>query len=441
MPTLIYNNNNYVRWDKDECDTYTITSIIEYSDVTVTVEDMTPSDPLEPWTQSFTLAPNGTAQVILPGDGVFKICAVAVEALPNNLCTMTTNNFVQSTINIGQLNDGTDSQLWMVQMLNGGVIYQSLNYGGTDPVAHFGTPPASYQPAITTIQTWLAGTGLVEIVPPGVAPTITPWDTTIDAQDYRLIILHPTDSVDIVVTAQTELIRPVFHYPDVDCVTYWTGNGCARDWITSIVFNGEEILDRPYDQTNPDDVILVENKVREWLSANGGGRVVNDPQAGLLVVFDTCLQSATVTLGDMVPSVEECDYIYEFCDMYACLTKLMRNWLCLDPCATQSKCSNETLSYEEARRRAVEMSTMFFHALMPLVSHDRLWHLGNWDVSNDRTCHINNILELYKKLREYANSCGWNCDCKCKPCGDCDPCSGTNTSYSYSSPTPCTGCK
>jgi hypothetical protein len=444
MPTLIYNSNNYVKWDKTECDNYTITSLIDYSILDVTITDLTPASAQSPWTETFVLEPGANNSIVLPGDGVFQICATARTALPANTCQMTTLNYVQSVINIGQLDsdpDADEAQLWMVAMANGGTIYQNVNYGGADPNAHFGTPPTSYQPAITVIQNWLTanGGGVVEIVQPGATPVNAPW-VAVDNEDYQLIILHPTDSVITVVTAQSEFVRPVFHYPDIDCVTIWVGNGCNRDWLVSLTIDGVEILDRPYNNTDPDDAELAAERIRLWLSQNGGGQVINDPEAGLFVVFENCVQSAIATLGDLVPSPTECNYIYEFCDLYSCISRLMNRWMCPDPC-TQDPCSKDNMTYQEARQKAIELSTMFFHALMPLVSQERLWHLGNWDVSIDRTCDVNNILDLYKRLRDYVKSCGFDCGPKCKPCEPCGPCADGNRSYSSTSPNPCSSCK
>jgi hypothetical protein len=71
MPTLIYNHNSFVRWDKDECDNYTITNIVDYSPVDVTITDMTPST-LPAWEVTFQLAVGGSNSIVLPGDGVFR---------------------------------------------------------------------------------------------------------------------------------------------------------------------------------------------------------------------------------------------------------------------------------------------------------------------------------------------------------------------------------
>jgi hypothetical protein len=444
MPTLIYNSNNYVRWDKTECDNFTITSLIDYSILDVTITDLTPASAQSPWTSVFVLEPGANNSIVLPGDGVFQICATARTALPANTCQMTTNNFTQSVTNIGQMDAGKDSLLYQV-VINGTIVYHNVNYisnPGPDPSANWETPPTSYQPALTIIQNWLTanGGGIVEIVPPGVTPINAPW-VAVDNEDWQLIVLSVAGyEVDVVVTQQSILVYPVFHYTDVDCVTLWVGNGCNRDWLVSLTINGVEILDRPYNNTDPDDAELAAERIRLWLSQNGGGQVINDPEAGLFVVFENCVQSSIATLGDLVPSPTECDYIYELCDMYSCISRLMNRWMCPDPCK-QDPCHTDTMTYAEARQKAIELSTMFFHALMPLISQERLWHLGNWDVTLDRTCDVNNILDLYKRLRDYVKSCGFNCGPKCPPCEPCSPCGGDNRNYSYTSPNPCSSCK
>jgi len=442
MPTLIYNNNNYVRWDKTECDLYVVTSLIPYSILDVVITDLTPESAQLPWSETFVLDPLGDNTVTLPGDGVYSICATARTGLPANTCQLTTLNYTLSVINIGLLTatPPNEAQLWLVAMSNAGVIYHSVSYGGTDPIATFATPPSSYATALTIINSWLSanGGGVAEIVRPGQAPVLS-WVTDIDYQNYRLIILSAVDSVATVVTAQSNEIQPVFHYPNIDCVTLWQGGQCNGPWILSIRFNGEEILDRPYLRADLDDEQLLMARIRLWLSANGGGQVLINNAVGLMVVFEICIESAVITLGDLVIAPTECDLIYEFCDLYACISRLMNRWMCPDPCK-QDPCHTDTMTYQEARQKAIELSTMFFHALMPLVSQTRLWHLGNWDISLNRTCDVNNILDLYKRLRAYVKSCGFDCGPKCNPCAPCDPCGDGRTSYSSTSPSPCTTC-
>lgn len=444
MPTLIYNYNSFVRWDKDECDIYTISNIIDYSAVDVTITDMTPSsDP--PWQQTFTLQPSENNSVTLPGDGVFKICAVAQELLPDRRCQMTTINYPISVINIGKLQsnpDADEAQLWLVELTNGGTIYQNVNYGGSDPNANFGTPPTSYQNAITIIQNYLNanGGGTVEILQPGQASANFPF-LPVDNDDYQLVIAaFNGDTVSQVVTAQDATVRPVWHYPNVNCFTTWQAGGCGdRQWVVSVLFNGQELITRPYNMTVQADVDALLAIIAAWLAVNGGGQVVINEQVGFYVIFENCLQSAVITLADLVPSVEECDYVFELCDTFACMTRALNNWLCQDPCA--SPCDVGYMPWEQARRTAIELSTLFHAGLMPLISQDRLWHLGNWDISNDRLTNINNIIGLFKQYRDYMKQCGFNCCDPAKDCGckDCSPC-GTEA-YNGMATSPCTTCK
>lgn len=431
MPTLIYNQNSFVRWDKTECDLYTITNIVNYSAVDVTITDLTGD-----YTESFTLEIGGSNSITLPGDGVFKICAIAKELLPDNQYTLQNFTFKASVVNIGAMAAAGESRILQVSMTTGGIIYNSTANGGPDPDNNWTTPPTSYQSVITVIQAWLDanGGGEVRIIAPGDQPYT--W-LPIDPDDYQLVIIAlGGDSISQVITAQSAEISPVYHDGDVDCLNTWQGQLPESGVVVSVLFNDEEVLSQPWDTTTEEGIAGFISDIQAWLAVNGGGQVLPDGQE-FIVVFEQCLQSQVITMGNLVPSVEECDYIYELCDTFACITRLVNKWLCKDPCP-KPNCQEDTLDYEEARRRAIDLSTLFFHALMPLVSVDRLWYLGNWDVNEDRTCNVNNIIELFSKLRAYVKQCGFDCCNPCGDCGGCGDCSGCGGGgYNNTSPNPC----
>lgn len=571
MATLIYNENNFVRWDKTACLEYTITSLIDYSNVIVTVTSET-----NDYTEAFTLEEEGSNTIKVPCDGIYKICAVAEDFLDDQSVVLDAINSTVSITNIGQLNpdvDPDEAQLWRVTMDGGVNSYWATIYGGSDPNANWAAPPASYQSALNTIQSWLNanGGGSVEIVAPGDTSVLIPW-LPIDNEDYQLIITSLAGRfVTEVVTAQDADTRPVFHYPDVDCLLGWdltptaseyrsyvslgqlangvdsrldyvrlingvniyqstisggtdpnndwsnppvsyqdtldflnnyaAANGTGTfyiiepgtqplpwvpvdntnwqlalespafnlqildvrntqspeistetvaiqlesstflTWLCGLTLDGTQVLDRKYDLSDPDDYQQALTDIRNYLAANGGGQVIENETSNFpfFVVFENCPTSQQLTMCDPVASVEECDYIYELCQTYECITRLMTNWLCQDPCL--DPCDNDYMDSKEAREKAIELSTLFFHALMPLITQDRLWYFGNWDVSEERTCHVNNIKDLFQKICSFLKTCGFDCYDPCAGCNDdypCDPCSGT-TSYAGTNK-PCTGC-
>lgn len=432
MPTLISNQNSFIRWDKTGCHEYTFTSLVNYSAVNVTVTDLTGTK-----VETFVLEPEASNSIVVEGDGVFKVCAVAQELLPDNAYTLTNFTFKASIVNIGPLTadpDADEAQIARIDMLNAGTIYNSSLFGGGDPPNNFGNPPTSYQSVITVVQAWLDanGGGEVRIIAPGDQPYN--W-LPIDPDDYQLVIIAlGGDCISQVITQQDADVYPVFHYPDVDCLNTWQGQIPESGWVLSALFNGEEVITQPWNTATQEGIDGFIADIQSWLSVNGGGQVLSDGQE-FIVVFEQCLTSQVITMGNLVPSVEECDYIYEFCDTYACISRLMSKWLCKDPCAKES-CSDASISYEDARRNAIELSTLFFHALTPLISYDRLWHLGNWDITENRLCNVNNIVEIFTSLRSYVKQCGFNCCDPCKDCG-CSDCGPDTFGVTNSSPCNC----
>jgi len=74
MPTLISNENYAIRWDKTDCNQYTITNLSSVYNANVVVTDETGT-----YTETFNLVPDGSNTIVLPGDGVFKLCAYAFD--------------------------------------------------------------------------------------------------------------------------------------------------------------------------------------------------------------------------------------------------------------------------------------------------------------------------------------------------------------------------
>lgn len=433
MPTLISNENYAIRWDKTDCNNYTITNLSNKYNAHVTITDKTGT-----WVEVFDLLPLGSNTVLLPGDGVFEICAYLFDVPIDIEPVERTLPYVSYAL-VPDVPGMIAKEIKMISP-SGVITTISLNFP-----AGFNFPLQSSN-ILADIQTYLNanGGGFVYLLNPG--DTEIPGVITID---------NDLDKYKIVIQANNTLIYSYTYENGSGLISTKSYQFCSffyeipesSPYIFSLVISGNEIIpvNTFYNMSVQEDIDalidLIQNNIGPndnvaasllQLSINISSEVGNDEPIICPIV--------TLESGKFGPGETQCDYIYEFCDLYACLSRLMNRWLCQDPCA--DKCTAAGESYEEARRKAVELSTMFFHALMPLVTTDRLWYFGNWDISDQRLCNVNNIFELYKKMRDYVKNCGFDCGCGCPDnCGDCQPCNGYSYAPSPSNPsTPC-GCK
>jgi hypothetical protein len=433
MPTLISNENYAIRWDKTDCDQYTITNLSDQYNAHVTVTDETGT-----YTETFDLGPSGTNTIVLPGDGVFKLCAYLFD-IPLEIEDIVYENTYLSICTI----DIDDASI--VDLAKAILVDRSVDPPATTTIfqsGDFSNPPTSYSLFLADLQSFvtLNGGGTVTILEPGdslpdVPPNINAYQIVIKSNSVIL------ESVGVIFPPGLVISEIA---SDMYCVQLEYTFDPNKPYISSFELANTQLVPTGefWDMSTAAGALEAETAINTFLGINGYA-IANILS---LKVFRQILSSKTnckdveFTIFKLGPGETQCDYIYEFCDLYACLSRLMNRWLCQDPCA--DKCTTAGESYEEARRKAVELSTMFFHALMPLVTTDRLWYLGNWDISDQRLCNVNNILELYKKMRDYVKNCGFDCGCGCPDnCGDCQPCNGYSYAPSPSNPsTPC-GCK
>jgi hypothetical protein len=427
MPTLISNENYAIRWDKTECNQYTISNISSVYNANVVITDETGT-----YTETFNLAPDGSNTIVLPGDGVFKLCAYAFD-LPLNPEELETTNGKLSVI-----------EFPIVTTI--GLAIVSSRFYDTGYTTFVPTPglfisvPASYQDFVDDLQGYVTanGGGIVTMLAPGSSLPNVP----VNNNAYQLVV----QANDVYLTDVTG------NYGTPDEIAFDANLYCSyeyvfdenKQYVASFIINGTEVVpvNSIWNMSTVQGTTDAETTINTFL-LNDGYSVADILSLKIYLVNPSPGKDCdliTLTAVELGPGETQCDYIYEFCDLYACLSRLMNRWLCQDPCA--DKCTAAGESYEEARRKAVELSTMFFHALMPLVTTDRLWYLGNWDISDQRLSNVNNILELYKKMRDYVKNCGFDCGCGCPDnCGDCQPCNGYSYAPSPSNPsTPC-GCK
>ncbi len=429
MPTLISNENYAIRWDKTDCNQYTITNLSSVYNANVVVTDETGT-----YTETFNLVPDGSNTIVLPGDGVFKLCAYAFD-IPLNPEELETTNGRLSVLTIPTI---TTSGLNLISAS----FYDNTGYSTFIPTPGlFNSVPASYQDFVDDLQAYVTanGGGVVTMLAPGSSLPNVPvnnaaYQLVVQANDVYLVSVngnYPPGMLETTIEA------------DLYCAYEYIFDE-NKQYVSSLIIDGIEVVpvNSLWNMSTVQGTTDAETIINTFLGNDGFAvaellslKIYRTNPSAEIVCDDI-----TLTVVELGPGETQCDYIYEFCDMYACLSRLMNRWLCQDPCA--DKCTAAGESYEEARRKAVELSTMFFHALMPLVTTDRLWYLGNWDISDQRLCNVNNILELYKKMRDYVKNCGFDCGCGCPDnCGDCQPCNGYSYAPSPSNPsTPC-GCK
>ena len=429
MPTLISNENYAIRWDKTECNQYTITNISSVYNANVVITDETGT-----YTETFNLAPDGSNTVVLPGDGVFKLCAYAFDVQLNPEELETTNG----RLSVVEFITSTTSGLNLIS-----ASFYDTGYTTFIPTPGlFNSVPASYQDFVDDLQGYVTanGGGTVTMLAPGSSLPNVPaknnaYQLVVQANDVYLASVNGNYPPGVLFETTYEA--------DLYCAYEYVFDE-NKQYVSSLIINGTEVVpvNSVWNMSTVQGTTETETTINTFLG-NAGYSVADILSLKIYITNpspEIVCDDIELTAVELGPGETQCDYIYEFCDLYACLSRLMNRWLCQDPCA--DKCTAAGESYEEARRKAVELSTMFFHALMPLVTPDRLWYLGNWDISDQRLCNVNNILELYKKMRDYVKNCGFDCGCGCPDnCGDCQPCNGYSYAPSPSNPsTPC-GCK
>lgn len=150
MATLIYNSNENIKWEKTACNNYTITNLSVYSPQDVTITDLTGT-----YTESFSLDPSASNSIILPGDGVYKICSTQLLSVPSDTYTVDSVQYTTSVVNLGPMPQGVDplgsdiTRVLSVTTNIAGLVYESPTIGGTDPENTFQT---NITPLVTVLQ-------------------------------------------------------------------------------------------------------------------------------------------------------------------------------------------------------------------------------------------------------------------------------------------------
>ena len=291
MATLLSNNNSYVRWDKSECHNYTITNLLSYADVEVTVTSETGD-----YEETFTLLPETSNGIDVECDGVYKICATsAADAFVDQFTAQPALTLSNSLVNIGPMTGLDEARITRISVAGVGLIYESTTVGGTDTDNNWTSPPSSYQSVVTVITNWLAanGGGFFEIIAPGQQSTTFPW-VPVDATNYQVAFFSQNNyELDFIETQQHDnlgAIQTYLHFSDVDCIVSWAPDlenlDPPREYVISFILDGQNILTEPVyvgDQAGIDNFFDI---VQTWLNENGGGVILD--RENLWFIFDNC---------------------------------------------------------------------------------------------------------------------------------------------------------
>lgn len=418
MATIIGNENDVIRWEKDSCHKYCITNKTDFP-VDVVVEDTTPQESTNPRKWIFTLQAESSYGIDLEVDGVYKICAYHTEGtfLSSSSTTIAgvTTVFQDYLLNPKPLHE------LLTFSLDGVVVYDGSIHG----TSNFVVPGLSG--SLSNFIARMVSLGYtVSVFEPAQDPSGTyPWLTT--SAVYR-IVLSKDGHIGVGVITTTG--APVATWSVDTNYCEWkmgAGSGAAgEDWLSSLIVDGVNILGTGgmpfyYDTTDPGYPANLYADIENYLSLSCDTIVV--PASGLSLgvhsANDVCRFFESHTFAALTfPSYTgtSCDYIYELCNLYECVNTLMRNWLCCyDPC--KDPCLQEADPQAEAKRKLDYLSKLFFFGILPLVTEDRLWSLGDLLPTPGRIERVGRIESLYSKIRSFLHSCGFSCDpVPCDPC-------------------------
>jgi hypothetical protein len=104
--------------------------------------------------------------------------------------------------------------------------------------------------------------------------------------------------------------------------------------------------------------------------------------------------------------IEWCDFLYELCDLHACIVKKVKDMMCMD-CDPCKECDNEAESKaKKAKEHLYHLSALFFFSLVPLIAKDRLEYLGDLTIDDSRLSNVMKIKDIFTKLVDFTDRCG-----------------------------------
>lgn len=397
------NYNDYIRWDKEAtCHAYSITNLtppapsLEGFPVRVDIYDLTQDDNGLVRTPIYTIESLSAGATVLwtaPSDGVYEFCAAP---LVDTIVSSTDAGFTRAR------------RTWVT--LTGALnTDQLLTVSTSVGVVGVGAPLSLFLPnggTVIGVNALLAsnGGGACFVIPPNVTLAGYPhtpsssWTFVIDSLANVTITAVGYQANGSTTSTSTVNSACLYAFNDSPVPTV------QQHYITSLLVGTTNILTRYYDKRYELNVFY--NDVTTWLQANGGGGVYIGQTGDPYIYSLTCQNFQQLTSSEIqtIQQLTLCAYIIDLCDLTSCMDKLIREWLCGNPCCEDCD-STEQAKRNKARENALWLSRMFYIGLQPLITKDTLFYLGSWTQEEQRIVRTTKITELYTKIRKFLEQC------------------------------------
>lgn len=416
-PIILKKENDYIRWQQTACHRYTITNKTSpFAGYTLKVnvtridgqnEVQIVSDIILLPGESYDLDIRYRLADDYGGDGVYQLSAVPIISAPIN----------------PQVDSGTNYKLfrYVLPAVSPTDYIQSLSATGTprsiyeapiNGTSDFTNPPTSYANLVNAIGLWNNG-NIVEIIPPnGISssglnvPVIPFYQIAFFASPFNPLV-GLADELEVWINGAPEYI-----FPTISC--YWAIPEPSvlfpPTHVTAFNVNGSNILSRYYNLATEENLFL--NDINNYFLANNINATAGEFGGGAYVWSQPCLQIDSITYSEIEDFTQETliDYIYEFCDIYNCYTKLERKHVCT--CKDCTGCKKKSKEYELMN----EMANLLYGGGLRLVELDRLAYAGDFGFYQRRALDSSDIANYFTRIRSIAFQCGYGCEEK-KPCG------------------------
>lgn len=397
-PVIESNSNLYVRWKKLGCHSYQFENLTNNATLQVELWRMDGANKEKVWeavlppaTLSAPLDLKVDLNTLEKGDGIYQI--VTRPFLPT-IITSTTFNTTTSTSTYIQLaffdNDDTITSI---------SVGPTLLWTGSATLATIGQ--------VLTALSAINGTAVL------LAPNATDPNNPLWSPSASPTILWTTTNGAIATSAEllvdgSALTVPAQHW----CATTIPIAGIDPEyWITSFVVGGQNLLTEYYDVRYQHGQFLM--LLQEWLDAHGGGLIQTTPD--FVIYQNTCQPITSITYSRVRNDESETlyDYVYEFCDFYACFMKLYQAYICKNPCASQCEAIERNLTSEFSE--LMTLSSSFFLAAVANAGIHRLNEFGDMGFYESSLQRAVDTSLLFKNLRLRIAKCGKLC--ADVPCG------------------------
>jgi len=429
---MISNTNEYIEWKKDNCNKYRIKNKTE-DPATIKVTSDT-----NDYEKTLVLEAGIETTFEVPSDGIYKVCA---EGQKPDVYTLLSSGSDLTTNDIFTVFEfaGTTPIDFKRVYLGTNKIYDSEVDGTFDT----GTPVigSNLETALNAQVASLVAFDEWELVSPSSTPTITNFSSTLDTSaNWRLILRsrrtiggqflkggeaiysHAGISYDVSASERCFVSFVILTFPDpsfvyIDQLLY-TNPTTSLDVLSAPTTP----FQKRYNQGT--ELTLFQEHVTSFLTTQGFTVIDNTEPFFYEATFceDIDMLFTSIRFADF--SIEEgsdiswCDFIYELCDLHACIVKKANAVYCLD-CDPCQDCSNkDTTDAKKAKEDLYHISSLFFFGLIPLITQDRLNYLGDLVIDETRIDNTMKIKDIYKKLSDFVKRCG-ECedDADDKDCG------------------------